>query len=220
MKKVILLAVLMPLMASGQIIENFESGNANNWVQSVPGNWQADTAASLNGHFSLHHVFDNQSGGTECTGIPLTDLHPGEGATRWSFVIRHGCDPSSSNNWALFLMSDLDPVSFDGGSPASGFAIGVNLTGYDDTLRLWKIKNGTPYKVVTCPLNWQTRIGTDNAVKIIADRSESGTWTISVYDSGNNFISTAAGNDNELFASSVAYTLLPLHLHPRQAPMV
>ncbi|MCU0472821.1 MAG: lamin tail domain-containing protein [Bacteroidales bacterium] len=202
MKKVILLAALMPFMASGQIIENFESGNLNNWIQSIPGHWQADTAVSLNGRFSLHHVFDNQSGGTDCAGVPLTDLHPGEGATRWSFLIRHGCDPSSSNNWALFLMSDLDPVSFSGGSPVNGYTLGVNLTGYDDTLRLWKIKNGSPVKVVTCPLNWQTRIGTGDAVKIITDRSESGIWTISVYDTGNNLISAATGNDSELFSSS------------------
>jgi len=201
MKKVILLAVLMPLMVSGQIIENFESGNMDNWVQSVPGHWQSDTAASINGHFSLHHIFDNQTGGTDCAGLPVTDLHPGEGATRWSFQMRYGNDPSSSNNWAIFIMSDFDPVSFNNGSPVNGYALGVNLTGYDDTLRLWKIKNGTPVKVVTCPLNWQTLIGTDDAVKITADRSESGNWTITVYDAGYNLISTATGIDSELFAS-------------------
>ncbi|MDQ1297205.1 MAG: FlgD ig protein, partial [Bacteroidota bacterium] len=202
MKKVILLAALMPLMASGQITENFESGNINNWIQSVPGHWQADTTASLNGRFSLHHVFDSQSGGTDCAGVPLSDLHPGEGATRWSFLIRHGYDPSASNNWALFLMSDCDPVSFEAGSPVNGYALGVNLTGYDDTLRLWKIKNGTPVKVVTCSLNWQTSIGNADAVRIVTERSESGIWTISVYDAGNNYISTAAGSDSELFSSS------------------
>ena len=51
MKKVILLALLMPVSAFGQIVENFESGNIVNWVQSTEGRWKADTTASLSGRF-------------------------------------------------------------------------------------------------------------------------------------------------------------------------
>lgn len=201
MKKVILLAALIPLMASGQISENFESGDADNWIQFVQGHWQADTAGALNGSYSLHHVFDNQSAGADCAGIPLTDLHPGEGTTRWSFMIRHGYNPSSSNNWALYLMSDLDPASFAGGSPVNGYAVGVNLTGNDDTLRLWKVKNKIPVKVVTCPFKWDAPVGTIGALKIIVDRNVSGSWTLSLYDTMNNLISEGSGNDSELFIS-------------------
>jgi len=56
-KKVILLALLMPVPAFGQIVENFESESVFNWIQSPENRWKADTTASLSGKFSLHHVF-------------------------------------------------------------------------------------------------------------------------------------------------------------------
>ena len=130
----------MPCSAFGQIVENFESGSINNWVQSTEGRWKADTTASISGRFSLHHIFDNPDAGTDRIGIPITDLHPSQGLTRWSFLVRHGYDPSSSNNWSVFLMSDAEPAAMSPDGSTNGFAIGVNLTGYDDTLRLWKVK--------------------------------------------------------------------------------
>ena len=136
MKKVIFLAVLMPFAAFGQVIENFEPGNCLNWVQPVEGRWAADTSESLSGLFSLHHIFDNTSTGSDCIGLPLADFYPGEGTARWSFKIRHGYDPSSTNSWAAYIMSDTGPDIFSGGSTANGYAVGVNLTGYDDTVRL------------------------------------------------------------------------------------
>ncbi len=199
MKKIILLALFMPVMAYGQIIENFETGTDAHWTQGIDEHWQADTMASLAGTFSLHHVFDNTSSGSDCIGLPLTGLHPGEGLTRWEFLIRHGYDPSSSNNWAIYLMSDTDPVSFAGGASVKGYALGVNLTGYDDTLRLWKIRGGSISVIITCPLNWQIDIGTSEISGIRAERTESGFWSISVYNHDKDLICTSTGFDNELF---------------------
>jgi hypothetical protein len=199
MKKIILLALFMPVMAYGQVFEDFENGNPGEWIQSTEGHWKPDTVSSISGIYSLHHVFDNTSSGSDCIGFPLTDLHPDEGATEWKFLIRHGCDPSSSNNWAVYLMSDKDPVSFARETHARGFAVGVNLTGYDDTLRLWKINNGTVSVITTCPLNWQYDIGTAKAAEVIAERSESGLWSISVYNTDNKLISAGKGFDDELF---------------------
>ncbi len=202
MKKVILLAMFMPVMAYGQIFENFETGTADKWIQGVKGHWKADTTASITGKFSLHHVFDNSSSGSDYIGLPLTDLHPDEGLTRWEFLIKHSYDPSASNNWAVYLMSDIDPVSFAGEAAPNGFAIGVNLSGYDDSLRLWKIKKGSASVVITCPLNWQNDIGIAEAAGIFVERTESGLWSISLYDPDNNLICTARSSDYELFNAS------------------
>ena len=136
MKKVILLVCLIPCLVYGQIVENFEPGNLNNWRQSTDGHWKADTSESISGRYSLHHIFDNSAAGSDLTGIALDSLHPSEGAVSWSFTIRHGYDPSSSNNWSVFLMSDTGPSAIITDGSANGYAIGVNLTGYDDTLRL------------------------------------------------------------------------------------
>ena len=181
MKKVILLVCLMPCLAYGQIVENFESGNLNNWRQSADGRWKADTSESISGRYSLHHIFDNPDAGTDQIGISVDSLHPSEGMVKWSFIIRHGYDPSSSNNWSVFLMSDTDPSAIFSDGNTNGYAIGVNLTGYDDTLRLWKVKGDAVTTVVNCRINWQSIIGTDNPVKIIVERTTGGKWSVSAY---------------------------------------
>jgi hypothetical protein len=200
MKKVILLVVLMPVTVFGQVIENFESGNLNNWIQSSENRWEADTLESISGEFSLHHIFDNPAGGSDCIGISLQDLHPAEGLTRWSFKIRHGYDPSSTNSWAAYLMSDTGPLSFSNGSGTNGFAVGVNLTGYDDTLRLWKVRNGSARAIIACPVNWQSDIGTAVPAEISVVRTLNGEWDVSVYDKNGILKESAGCTDNELFS--------------------
>jgi hypothetical protein len=199
MKKVILLALLMPFTAFGQIVENFESGNLNAWVQSTEGRWKTDTTESLSGRFSLHHIFDNPNAGTDVIGIPVSNLHPSEGLTKWSFLVRYGYDPSSLNNWSVFLMSDAEPIVMSSEGSTNGFAIGVNLTGSDDTLRLWKVKGNSVTTVISCRINWETSIGITDAVKIIIERSVEGNWTVSVYRLNGNLITEVSGTDNELF---------------------
>lgn len=199
MKKVIILLLLWPYPAFCQISASFESGTMEGWVESPEGRWKADSSESLAGDFSLHHIFDNSTASSDCVGIPLTDLHPAEGNTEWSFTIRHGCDPSSSNSWALFLMSDTDPASFDNGAAVSGFAVGVNLTGYDDTLRIWKVENGSVSVVATCRLNWQNDIGTEGSASIITERKTDGSWLIEAYDGTDNLKGSGSGYDPELF---------------------
>ena len=199
MKKVILLALLMPFPAFGQIIENFESQSLANWIQSTQGCWLADTSHSLSGRYSLHHVFDNPDEGIDRIGIRTSNLHPLEGITRWSFLVHYGYDPSSSNNWSVFLMSDSSPAEMSAGGETKGYAIGVNLAGSDDSLRLWKVDGDLLSMVVNCRINWQTGIGISSTVKIAVERMVGGDWTVTVSHPDGGIISTGSGNDSELF---------------------
>ncbi len=200
MKKVILLALLMPYTLFGQIVENFEGAGIVNWIQSTEGRWKADTTESLSGRFSLHHIFDNPDAGIDRIGIRIKNLHPSQGLTRWSFLVRHGYDPSSLNNWSVFLMSDNSPAGMSADGGTNGFAIGVNLTGSDDTLRLWKVEDNLITTIVNCRINWQTEIGIKTAAKIMVERSQAGNWTVSVSRLTGNIIGTTFGTDNELFS--------------------
>jgi hypothetical protein len=202
MKKVILLVFLLPVMAYGQIADNFESGSVSVWTQSTIGRWRADTTSSLSGRFSLHHIFDNPETGSDRIGIPTGELHPSRGNSKWSFLLRHGYDPSTSNNWAVFLMSDASPLLLSTDGNTNGFAIGVNLTGYDDTLRLWKVKGSILSVVVNCHINWQTVIGIADAVKIIVERTQSGDWTVAVSRLNGVPIGSYTGTDSELFSTA------------------
>ncbi len=88
-------------------------------------------------------------------------------------------------------------MSADGGT--KGFAIGVNLIGSDDTLRLWKIDGSQVTTVVNCRINWQTDIGTASGVSIFVERSADGNWTVSVSSISGGLITTTSGLDKELF---------------------
>jgi hypothetical protein len=200
MGKVILLVLFMPFAAYGQILENFESGTLNNWVQSFEGRWKADTEGALSGKYSLHHSFDNPDAGIDKIGLQVKNLHLSEGITRWTFQVRHGYDPSSSNNWAVFLMCDKDPgsMSLDGGT--NGFAIGVNLSGYDDTLRLVKVKGTTQTTIVNCLINWQTAISITESAKIVVERSPVGNWEVSVFKKDGTLLKKTGGTDAEVFS--------------------
>lgn len=199
MNKVILLAMLMPVMAFGQIMENFESGTLSGWVQSPEEHWNTDNATPISGTYSLHHSFDNSEAGWDWIGRSLLTLNPGRGDASWNFTVRHGYDPSASNNWALFIMSDSDPDSARDGPGINGFAVGVNQTGYDDTLRLWKVKNGQFSTVANSHVNWQSAIQTTDPAKVSVRRSTSGNWNLEVRRINNDPIGSGTGIDAELF---------------------
>jgi hypothetical protein len=202
MKKVILLALLMPVTAFSQIVENFESGSIARWTESTEGHWMADTASSLSGRFSLHHAYDNPEAGIDQLGLPTGNLHPSQGLTRWSFTIRYGSDPSSQNNWSVFLMSDSPPGNMSPEGDTRGFALGVNLTGSDDTLRLWKVDGNSVTTIINSGINWQTDIGTANPAKISVERSQDGIWTLSVSLMTGVSAGTSSGFDKELFSAA------------------
>jgi hypothetical protein len=199
MKKVILFLLFIPVHLFCQVVDNFESGSLKGWTESVAGHWKADTTASISGRYSLHHVFDNPAAGTDQIGIPVTNLEPSMGLTKWSFRIKHGYDPSSSNNWGVFLISDNEPSAMIPGGRVNGFVIGVNLTGYDDTLRLWKVRNGTISNVLNTGINWERNIGSKSQAIVKVERSQTGIWKTTVFSSGGTLINTASCTDIELF---------------------
>ena len=199
MNKVILLVFLMPLPALGQIMENFESGYLSGWIQSPEGHWNTDNLNPVSGLFSLHHSYDNPEAGSDGIGLTVKNLHPDKGTVKWNFTVRHGYDPSASNNWVLFLMSDSDPGSAQKNPALNGYAVGVNQTGYDDTLRLWKVKGGIFSTVISSGINWQTGIGINDPVKIIVERSAGGEWRLFVLRMDSSLIGSSSGSDAELF---------------------
>jgi hypothetical protein len=195
----ILIFLFMSHPLSGQVTENFESGKLFKWVESTGGHWRADSINPISGKYSLHHIFDNPEAGIDQIGIPVTNLKPSMGPASWSFKLKHGYDPSSSNNWGIFLIADNTPSFTIPGGNVNGFVIGVNLTGYDDTLRLWKIKCGALLPVLNTGVNWQNDIGVNSFATVIIERSQTGWWKTKVYSKLMDLIDSASGSDEELF---------------------
>ncbi|MGE5406957.1 MAG: lamin tail domain-containing protein [Methanosarcina sp.] len=201
MKKVILLALFMPCLAYGQIIDNFESGSLNGWSSNAIERWKADPVTPISGTYSLHHIFDNTASGNDRIGKELKNFHPSQDTSEWSFSVHYGYDPSSTNNWMVFLMSDAAPDLISLTGTTSGYAIGVNITGSDDTLRLVKVKNGVLKTVVTTAIKWPAQIGITESGIIKVLRTPAGKWIVTVSKAGTQLSSTF-GYDPELFAPS------------------
>ena len=200
MKNILLLFLLIPGMVCAQVVyEDFESGLAGDWHQTADGRWETDSIFAINGKYSLHHSFDNSDSGCDRIGISIMGLSPELSDTEWRFKIRHAYNPSSSNNWSFFLMSDEGPPAFGTGGTISGFALGVNLSGYDDTLCLWKIKGGSSTVVVSTSLNWQNDIGVDSVAALSVIRSADGQWQVFIEDDQDSRLLIGEASDSELF---------------------
>ncbi len=185
MKKIIIiLTAWLPLITAAQVVFDFESALTDGLIFNLPGRWSADNANALSGSYSLHHVFDNPDAGTDFALFDISGLCTGCVETSWQFALRHGADPSSSNKWLFFLTSDKsfpDIVQYD---QINGYAVGVNFVGYDDTLRLWHLKEGEFTALITTDINWQSNVGTDGIAEIIVVRKVNGEWLMEVDVSG------------------------------------
>jgi hypothetical protein len=182
MKKVILLSLaLLSPCSPAQVCYTFEEATVQGWTFNLPGRWKADNVSPLNGSYSLHHVWDNTESSADVAMFSISGLCPECATVTWEFTVRHGTDPSSSNRWSFILMSDVGAGEILSGDGYNGFAAGVNVTGYDDTLRLWHLSGGKTEAVVTTAINWQTDIGVDNAVRIKVTRDPGGEWSVEAW---------------------------------------
>lgn len=199
MRKVIVLFLFIPGMVCAQLVcEDFESGSGSAWLQNGQGRWEADSLFPLSGNYSLHHSYDNSDRGCDQAGVMINGLQPSMAETVWRFKIRHTYNPSSSNNWSYFLLSDSPPSEMKPGGTVSGYALGVNLSGYDDTLSLWKVVNGDVSELFSTSVNWQNDIGVDSTASLCVTRDTDGTWKVYIHD-GQHEVNIGSGTDNELF---------------------
>jgi len=138
MKKTIALFLIIPSICTGQIQFNFENEDTEMWIKSRTSSWDTSSLDAISGIYSIRHIYDNPEAGHDQASFCIDSLHPEAGSTEWKFIIKHGYDPSSSNNWSVFLIADADATRMFPGSKFSGYAIGVNYSGSDDILKLWK----------------------------------------------------------------------------------
>ncbi len=180
------LIFFIPAICISQGTYNFESGSLSGWTQVPNTHWAASSASPLNGSYSLRHTYDNTASATDRISIPLPSWNPNNGNITWQVKVRHGYPPSSSNRWWIYLMSDKDASQMQpSGGTCNGYAIGVNLTGSDDLLKLWKIVNGIPQIILASTLNWQTQITPSGIGAIEIERSKNGSFTLRASTSGS-----------------------------------
>ncbi len=202
LKRLIILFLLFPSFTFAQFTDDFEDGDISNWTESTVGRWAASDISPLNGSYSLHHIFDNTVDDRDRISIDLPIIDLNTETTTWRFRVKHGFDPSSSNNWSIFLISDSDASQMYPSGSANGYAVGVNYTGLTDTLKFWKITSGGASEIFKTSVNWQLDIGTSKSPAIETVRLPNGNWEIRINVDGdfNNLTTVGSGfDDNYLF---------------------
>jgi len=134
-KRLLLLFSCLPGVVGAQYSFDFEAGALSTWVQEPSDRWELSSEAAISGSYSLHHAYDNSSSGVDAIAIQ-TEYPDLNDTLRVSFRYRHAYAPSSSNNWQFAIMATSAGLS-DQPAP-DGWYLGVNFSGSDDLLRLWK----------------------------------------------------------------------------------
>lgn len=177
MKRLILFFLFYPGCIHAQIWIDFEERSLIKWHQERDSSWLIQSEESLSGLYSLHHFKDDSVGNHDQIALPLDSLELDSPLTSWKFRIRHGYLPSSANHWAIFLAADGNASNMCPGGEINGFALGVNFQGSDDTLKLWKVREGHVEILVKTTLDWQESIGQGLAYLNVM-RKENGIWHV------------------------------------------
>ncbi len=206
MRLLSLLTIFISSIGFSQTVYNFESGNLDGWLQVPNSRWQASSTTPLNGGYSLKHTFNNTTIGTDRISIALPSWNLSSGDIKWQVKVRHGYDPSSSNRWWIYLMSDKDANQMQLGGLTSGYAVGVNLTSTgDDLLKLWRIDYGIPQSIITTTLDWQNLISTSGVGAIEVERKMDGTFTLKAATNGSFSSLTSYGSALDITHQDFSY---------------
>jgi len=170
--------LLMPTTLLGQISEDFENSSPEMWLQNKNSRWDTSSFQPINGKFSLHHIYNSPIANHDQISLSHKALLLDSALTTWQFKIKYGYNPSSNNNWGVFIVSDKNAVNMVPGENINGYVIGVNFTGYDDLIKLWKVSSGNIYTIITTNFNWQDNVGTERAAEFEIIRNKTGIWTL------------------------------------------
>ena len=177
MKRLVLFFLFYPGCIHGQICIDFEERSLLNWNQERDSAWQIQSDGSLSGLYSLHHSMDDSVGNHDQISLPLDSLVLAAALTSWKFRVRHGYHPSSANHWAVFLAADADAANMFPGGEINGYVMGVNFTGSDDSLKIWKMQKDHIEVLLKTSLDWQGSIG-QGAAYLNVLRRENGKWQV------------------------------------------
>lgn len=178
--------------------DNFEDGDLAGWTQDVAGNWTNSTDAAITGSRSLKH---NLSGvaATNCVyAQPSYSL--AADTTTWRFKLKNGnWDPSSDNRYHVFLAASAADFT---GSAVDGYAVGINFTGTDDLVKLWRIAGGgVAATVLTSAVDWNA--ATTLAIEVT--RSAAGLWELKTSTNGAFSGMASAGTATDTAHTDTTY---------------
>ncbi len=129
-------------------IDDFESEDLALWDRTQ--DWTASSYLPIAGSSSLKHNLSNTIG-SSCVTCPLNGIDLGSESIFWEFILKNSdWDPSSSNNFTFHLLMD----SNDPNLAKTLYSVGVNLSGSNDRLNLWKTFSGDSELLIESDFDW------------------------------------------------------------------
>jgi hypothetical protein len=183
MKNIFFVFFLLAInVTEGQIFFDFELDDLENWSQFPENRWEIDSLSPVEGNYSLHHSYDNQDAGRDRLSFPAS-FSLKDTSLLWRFMVKYDYNPSGSNNWGFFLVSDQDAAEMHPSGSTNGYLVGVNYSGSDDCIKLWRISSGSGYEILNTGFNWQETISPGQTVGFeIAFNN--GSWKLRVDKTG------------------------------------
>ncbi|MFW5820858.1 MAG: lamin tail domain-containing protein [Bacteroidota bacterium] len=155
MKKLCLLFSLCPVFLWGQVKINFENGQPQGMVQFPVNRWAVNSNDPLEGTYSLEHAYDNSSGDVDAVSFSINEPRL-DSLIKCSFVINYRYQPSGSNKWCFYFLSENDASMMTGPGHNRALMLGVNQTGTDDSLRVYYREGKRFFNILTCKLNCES----------------------------------------------------------------
>lgn len=181
-----ILAVFFMLWAvhsPAQLVLDFGHGGLAGWEQYPPARWGVEPGKGLGPDLALHHVYDHAAASRDRIAyhypVNLQDT-----VFVWRFRVQYERQPSGSNNWGFFLAADQGAPQMHPSGRVNGYVAGVNYSGSDDCIKLWKVQSGSGYQLLNTGFNWQEHISPHQAVGVEVTRGPGHLWTIAIDTTG------------------------------------
>jgi hypothetical protein len=174
------------------ILEDFDQGTLSGWGNIA--DWELSDEQAISGNYSLKHATGS---GFSYIYHPLLIPDLDSDSLTWRLTIKNGnWDPSSSNKFWFFLVSDRYNLS----EGANGYAVGVNFSGSDDLLKLYRVTGGSVSSVViSSSIDWDP----NTLAGIEINRLPGGHWNMKTDDGSgfNSLMMRGSGTDNTYLSS-------------------
>ncbi len=170
-------AIIVAKVATSELFDDFEDGDLAGWENTS--DWANSTLEPINGTHSLKHNLSDVTGNSYLSHN-LAGLDLNTKSVVWRFNLKNGdWDPSGTNKfWFYLLANESDLTS----STIDGYAVGVDLSGTDDLLTLWKVTDGAAEQaLIVSDFDWNN----SELIGIEVIRSMSGEWSLSYYNNSN-----------------------------------
>ncbi|NLG34973.1 MAG: hypothetical protein GX548_06440, partial [Lentisphaerae bacterium] len=178
--------------------DDFEDGDLTGWTQDGAGNWANSTDEPITGSRSLKHNLSGVAATNYIYAQPSYSLSAD--TTTWRFKLKNGnWDPSSANRFHVFLAASAADFT---GSAVDGYAVGINYTGTDDLVKLWRITDGALDSVVLASaVDWDAL----TTVAVEVTRTAAGLWELKTSTAGVFSGMTSAGTATDTAHVDTSY---------------